>query len=165
MLDLRELAKFSMCCRSFYWIAGRKQLLEKFCRFNIETYRQNKRFIGKFDDDKTSNIAYESWRQNATPRSAWGRKGPIAGTAPQSQHRKIIDQIQSWHPSNKVSVIIIENNYYNNGGLDASGDLEAGRKVTPYQPQGANTFEWMKNPMNSTRTSRPNYQPIDIITD
>jgi hypothetical protein len=32
MFELRGLAKFSMVCRSFYWIAGRKQLLAKFIR-------------------------------------------------------------------------------------------------------------------------------------
>jgi hypothetical protein len=30
MFDLRTLTKFSMVCRSFYWIAGRKQVLVKF---------------------------------------------------------------------------------------------------------------------------------------
>ena len=30
--NLRDLARFSQGSRSFYWIAGRKQLLEKFHR-------------------------------------------------------------------------------------------------------------------------------------
>jgi len=28
--DLRDLARFSMVCRSFYWLSGRKNLLTKF---------------------------------------------------------------------------------------------------------------------------------------
>ena len=37
MFDLRGLTKFSMSCRSFYWIAGRKSLLAKFYKKEEDT--------------------------------------------------------------------------------------------------------------------------------
>ena len=41
MYDLKYLAKFSMVCRSFYWIAGRKSLLTKFYKKDEENTKFN----------------------------------------------------------------------------------------------------------------------------
>ena len=37
-LDLKSLTKFSLVCKSWYWIAGRQSVLDKF------SYRKGKKF-------------------------------------------------------------------------------------------------------------------------
>lgn len=68
MFDLRELAKFSMCCRSFYWIAGRKQLLEKFYRRQHLYGRPYSATPAIEVQREAANIAYEPWRQTSAKK-------------------------------------------------------------------------------------------------
>ena len=60
MFDLRDLTKFSMACRSFYWISGRKSLLTKFYKKEEDTilinYIELSKSLAKFRSGSNTNL-------------------------------------------------------------------------------------------------------------